>query len=78
MLQSFTANQTDDIDKVKYYWAYFMPCALLLNGGNSYWESRLREIFTRLYKDVLLNVRKSLAAGMFEIMKLVDMESKLN
>jgi hypothetical protein len=76
MLQSFTANQNDDIDKVKYYWAYFMPCALLLNGGNSYWELRLREIFTRLYKDVLLNVRKSLAAGMFEIMKLVDMESK--
>lgn len=33
MLQSFTANSNDDIDKVKYYWAYFIPCALMLNGG---------------------------------------------
>ena len=78
MLQSFTANQNDDVDKVKYYWAFFMPCALLLNGGTHYWDSRIKDIFTKLYKDVLLNVRKSLAAGMYDIMKLVDMEQKQN
>lgn len=78
MLQSFTANQNDDVDKIKYYWAYYIPCSLLLNGGNKFWEMKIRDIFSRLYKDVLVNVRKSLAAGMIEIMKLVDMESKQN
>ncbi len=78
MLQSFTANQNDDVDKIKYYWAYYIPCSLLLNGGNQFWETKIRDIFSRLYKDVLVNVRKSLAAGMIEIMKLVDMESKPN
>ena len=78
MLQSFTANQNDDVDKVKYYWAYFIPCSLVLNGGNVFWESKIRDVFQKLYKDVLVNVRKSLAAGMVEIMKLVDMESKNN
>jgi hypothetical protein len=29
----------------------------------------------KLCKDILLNVRKSLAAGLYEVMKLVDMES---
>jgi len=45
MLQSFTANQNDDVDKVKYYWAYFIPCSLVLNGGNIYWESKIRDVF---------------------------------
>ena len=45
MLQSFTANQNDDVDKVKYYWAYFIPCAIVLNGGNHYWESKIKEVF---------------------------------
>lgn len=78
MLQSFTANQNDDVDKVKYYWAYFIPCSLVLNGGNVFWESKIKDVFQKLYKDVLVNVRKSLAAGMVETMKLVDMDSKNN
>jgi hypothetical protein len=73
MLQSFTANTNDDIDKVKYYWAYFMPCALLLNNGQTYWELKIKGIFQKLYKDILLNVRKCLAAGLYDIMKLVDL-----
>lgn len=78
MLQSFTANSNDDIDKVKYYWAYFIPCALMLNGGQNYWESRIKGVFQKLYKDILLNVRKSLAAGLYEIMKLVDLKNQEN
>lgn len=49
-----------------------------MNGGNVFWESKIRDVFQKLYKDVLVNVRKSLAAGMVEIMKLVDMDSKNN
>ena len=30
---SFMQNKSDDVDKVKYYWAYNMPCAILVNGG---------------------------------------------
>ena len=30
---SFMQNKTDDVDKIKYYWAYNMPCAILVNGG---------------------------------------------
>ena len=32
----------------------------------------------KLYKDVLLNVRRSLAASLHEVLKLVDMTSKEN
>ena len=30
---SFMQNKTDDVDKIRYYWAYNMPCAILVNGG---------------------------------------------
>lgn len=55
-----------------------MPCALLINGGQPYWYFKLKPVFIKLHKDILLNVRKSLAAGLFDIMKLVDMESVEN
>lgn len=29
---SFAQNKSDDIDKVRYYWAYNMPCAILVSG----------------------------------------------
>ncbi len=35
-------------------------------------------MFVKLHKDILLNVRKSLAASLFEVMKLVDMDSMEN
>jgi hypothetical protein len=52
-----------------------MPCAILLNGGQPYWYFKVRPVFVKLHKDILLNVRKSLAASLYEVMKLVDMES---
>ena len=27
---SFTQNKQDDVDKIRYYWAYNMPCAVLV------------------------------------------------
>ena len=69
MLQSFAATPIDDFDKVKYSWAYFMPCALLLNNGQIYWDTRLKTIYSKLFKDLLLNVRKSLSSSLYEVMK---------
>lgn len=28
---SFMQNKSDDVDKIKYYWAYNMPCAIKVN-----------------------------------------------
>ena len=28
---SFMQNKTDDVDKIKYYWAYNMPCAIMVS-----------------------------------------------
>jgi hypothetical protein len=78
LLQSFAPNQNDDVDKIKYYWAYFLPCALALNDKQTFWLSKGRATFNKLYKDVLLNVRRSLSASLFEVMKLVDMSSLEN
>lgn len=73
MLQSFASNTNDDVDKIKYQWVYFLPCALALNGGNAYWEKRGKAVFSRLQKDLLITVRKSLAASLVEIVKLIDL-----
>lgn len=67
-------NQSDDVDKIKHCWAFFLGCALTINGGQTYWESKLKSIYQRLFKDILQNVRKSLASSLVEIVKLVDME----
>lgn len=55
---SFKQNKSDDIDKVRYYWAYNMPCAILVNGSsNQFWNDNLKNIYEMLHKDILLNVR---------------------
>jgi len=48
-----------------------MPCILLVNGGKKYWKSNLKEVYKGFYKDILLGVRKSLAASLIEIAKLI-------
>jgi hypothetical protein len=52
---SFMQNKSDDIDKVKYYWAYNLPCALQVNAAM--WDDHLKNIYELLYKDILLNIR---------------------
>lgn len=71
-------NQNDEVDKIKYYWAYYISCALLLNGGQQFWEIKLKSIYQKLYKDLLLNVRKTLAASLVEVLKLIDMDQGEN
>ena len=50
----------------------------MVNGGQKYWAKHLRKIYHVLYKDILLNVRKSLAAGLVEIAKLLDLKDTLD
>lgn len=71
-------NASDDVDKVKHSWAFNLPCMLLINGEESFWASRLKAIYEKLYKDILLTIRKTLAASLFEVVKLVDMKKKDN
>jgi|TARA_B110000305_G_C19425563_1_gene633399 hypothetical protein len=43
---SFMQNgKTEDVDKIKYYWAYNMPCAILVNGGQKFWVSHLKNVY---------------------------------
>jgi hypothetical protein len=30
-------NSNDDADKIKFNWAYYLPCCLLINGGERFW-----------------------------------------
>ena len=71
-----TAN--DDIDKIKYNWAYFMPCVLLINNAQAFWPIKLKAIYEKLYKDILITTRKTLAASLLEIVKLIDMKVDAN
>lgn len=77
---SFMQNgKTEDVDKIKYYWAYNMPCAIMVNGGQKFWKSHLKNVYDQLYKDVVVNTSTSMAAGFKEIIELLDidkMESK--
>lgn len=54
-------------------WAFNLPCMLLVNDGQAYWSLRLKDVFKLLYKDMLLSVRKSIAAGLIEVAKLIDL-----
>jgi len=47
----------EDIEAVKHNWAYNMPCVLLINGGRSYWVSKILPIYRVLYKDPMVKVR---------------------
>jgi len=71
---SFKQNKTDDIDKVKYYWAYNMPCAILVNQGQKFWFTHLKNIYELLYKDILINVRVTMSSGFKEIIELLDID----
>lgn len=69
---SFAQNQSDDIDKIRYYWAYNMPCAILVTESDpKFWLNNLKQIYEMLHKDVLINVRKAMAAGYKEVIKLM-------
>ena len=75
---SFAQNKSDDVDKVRYYWAYNMPCAILVSGNSlTFWKDNLKTIYEMLHRDVLVNVRTAMAAGFKEIIKLIDF-SKLD
>jgi hypothetical protein len=71
---SFMQNKSDDVDKVKYYWAYNMPCAILVNGGQAFWFAHLKSIYEILYKDMLINVRTAMSSGFKEIIELLDID----
>ena len=73
---SFMQNKTDDVDKIRYYWAYNLPCAVLVcsKAHPAFWKENLKDIYDLLYKDVLLNVRTALAAGFKEIIQLLDIQ----
>lgn len=43
--QSFMNNQNDDVDKVKFSWAFFLSCALFINGGQGYWETKAKGVY---------------------------------
>lgn len=71
---SFMQNKTDDVDKIKYYWAYNMPCAIMVNGGQKFWFSHLKSVYEVLYKDILINTRTTMSAGFKEVIELLDID----
>ena len=77
---SFAQNKADDVDKVRYYWAFNMPCAILVCGKDNaqFWNDNLKTIYDMLHKDILLNVRTAMAAGFKEIIKLLDIQKMEN
>jgi len=73
-----SSNSQDEIDKIKECWAFNFPCVLLVNGGKTYWTRKAKPVFIILYKDILLNVRKSLAASLFEVARLIKLNDDLD
>lgn len=72
---SFAQNKSDDLDKVRYYWAYNLPCAIqVLDSNVNFWNTHLRNVYDMLYKDILLTVRTSMAAGFKEIIKMINFD----
>ena len=51
-----------------------MPCAILVNGGQKFWNAHLKNIYEILFKDVVLNTSTSMAAGFKEIIELLDID----
>ena len=68
-----SSGKQDEVDRVKEMWAFNLPCILMVNGGKQYWKTRVRDVYKILYKDILLNVRKSLAASLIEVAKLINL-----
>ena len=69
-----SSGTQDEMDRVKEMWAFNLPCLLMVNGGKAYWTAKVKPIYQELYKDILLNVRKSLAASLIEVAKLIDLK----
>ena len=53
-----------------------MPCLLLVNGGRPFWIAKAKQIYKLISKDILLSVRKSLAASLVEIARLLDLKDE--
>ena len=75
---SMSSNAQDEIDKIKECWAFNFPCVLLVNGGKAYWTRVAKNVYKVLYKDILINVRKSLAASFIEVCRLIGLKEDLD
>lgn len=51
---------------------------LLVNGGKPYWNQTARAVYKMLYKDILINVRRSLAASLVEVCRLIGLNEGLD
>lgn len=58
----------DESEKIKEMWAYHLPCVLLINKS-PYWQ-RLKPIYSEIYLEANLNIKKSLASSLLEIAKI--------
>lgn len=68
------AGKNEDVEKVKNQWAYNLPCALLVNGGQKYWLAHLKPIYKILLKDTPTEAKTALSAGFKELINLVSIE----
>ena len=72
---SFMQNtKSDDVDKVKYHWAFNLPCALLVNGKSKFWFAHAKSIYELLYKDILLNLRTTISASFKEVIEILEID----
>jgi small nuclear ribonucleoprotein (snRNP)-like protein len=55
---------------MKYYWAYNMPCAIMVSEP-LFWKENLKKIYEMLYKDILINIRTAMSSGFKEVIELV-------
>jgi hypothetical protein len=67
LTESFMANE-DSTDKLREMWAFNLPCALLVNSA-SYWP-KLKPVYTEIFKDLQLSIKRSLAASLIEVCKI--------
>jgi hypothetical protein len=64
---------------MRYYWAYNMPCAILVSGQSVlFWNDHLKSVYDMLHKDILLTVRTAMAAGFKEIINQLDFSKMEN
>ena len=73
-----SSNAQDEVDKIKECWAFNFPCVLLVNGGKPYWTRVAKAVYSVLTKDILINVRKSLAASLIEVCRLIGLKDDLD
>lgn len=70
---TMSSQAQDELDKIKECWAFNFPCVLLVNGGWDFWSYRGKAAYKVLHKDVLINVRRSLAASLVEVARLIGL-----